>query len=69
MIKLIGIAIVIIGFALKFDNIGIILVAALVTGLVGGMNVGKVLQVLGDSFVANRGMCIFIPIFLVTGTL
>jgi uncharacterized membrane protein len=69
VIKLIGIAIVIIGFALKFDNIGIILVAALVTGLVGGMNVGKVLQVLGDSFVANRGMCIFIPIFLVTGTL
>lgn len=69
MIKLIGIAIVIIGFALKFDNIAIILVASLVTGLVGGMNIGKILETLGSSFVANRGMCIFIAIFLVTGTL
>jgi len=69
VIRLIGIAIVIIGFALKFDNIGVILVAGLVTGLVGGMNIGKILEVLGTSFVANRGMAIFIAIFLVTGTL
>ncbi len=69
MIRLIGILIVIVGFALKFDNIAIILIAALVTGLAGGMSVGKILGVFGDSFVANRGMCIFIVIMLVTGTL
>jgi uncharacterized membrane protein len=69
VIKLIGVAIVILGFALKLDSIAIILVAGLVTGLVGGMDIVKILETLGSSFVANRAMCIFIPIMLVTGTL
>ncbi|PKL24182.1 MAG: DUF969 domain-containing protein [Spirochaetae bacterium HGW-Spirochaetae-3] len=69
MIKLIGVAIVILGFALKLDNIAIILVAGFATGLVGGMDLVAILQTIGSSFVANRGMCIFIIIMLVTGTL
>lgn len=69
MIKLIGVAIVIIGFALKLDNIAIILAAGLVTGLVGGMDIVKILETLGNSFVSNRSMAIFIVIMLVTGTL
>ena len=69
MIKLIGVAIVILGFALKLDNIAIILVAGLVTGLVGGMDIVKILETLGSSFVANRSMAIFVVIMLVTGTL
>lgn len=69
MIKLIGVAIVILGFALKLDNIAIILAAAFVTGLVGGMDIVKILETIGNSFVANRGMAIFIVIMLVTGTL
>ncbi|HOX32771.1 MAG TPA: DUF969 domain-containing protein [Spirochaetales bacterium] len=69
MIKLIGVAIVILGFALKLDNIAIILVAGLVTGLVGGMDIVKILETLGNSFVANRGMAIFVVVMLVTGTL
>ena len=69
MIKLIGVAIVILGFALKMDNIATILVAGFVTGLVSGMDVVKILQTIGSSFVANRSMAIFIVIMLVTGTL
>jgi uncharacterized membrane protein len=69
MIKLIGVAIVILGFALKLDNIAIILVAGFVTGLVGGMDIVKILETIGKSFVANRGMAIFIIVFFVTGTL
>ena len=38
-ITLIGIVIVIVGFALKLDNILTILVAAVVTALVGGLGV------------------------------
>lgn len=69
MIKLIGVAIVILGFALKLDNIAIILVAGFATGLVGGMDIVAILQTIGSSFVANRGMAIFVVIMLVTGTL
>ena len=37
LVKLIGILIVIIGFALKLDSILIILVAAIVTAITGGL--------------------------------
>lgn len=69
LIKLLGILIVIIGFALKLDSILIILTAAIVTALVGGLGVNGLLETLGTSFVANRSMAIFIIIMLVTGTL
>lgn len=68
-ITLIGIVIVILGFALKLDNILTILVAAIVTALVGGLGVDGLLETLGSSFVANRSMAIFIIVMLVTGTL
>lgn len=69
LIKLLGILIVIIGFALKKDSILIILCAAVVTALVGGLGVTGLLETLGNSFVSNRSMAIFILIMLVTGTL
>lgn len=69
LIKLLGILIVIVGFALKLDSILIILVAAIVTAFAGGLGVTGLLETLGTSFVANRNMAIFILIMLVTGTL
>lgn len=66
---LIGIAIVIVGFALKLDSILIIITAAVVTALVGGIGVDGFLATLGSSFVSNRSMAIFIIVVLVTGTL
>ena len=52
-IKLIGILIIIIGFILKFDTIAIILIAAVVTGLVAGMDIVEVLSTLGKAFVID----------------
>ncbi|WP_251861438.1 DUF969 domain-containing protein [Clostridium sp. Marseille-Q2269] len=69
LIKLVGILIVIVGFALKKDSILIILCAAVVTALVGGLGITGLLETFGNSFVANRSMAIFILIMLVTGTL
>ena len=68
-VKLLGIVIVIIGFALKKDSILIILLAAIVTAFTGGIGIKGLLETLGTSFVANRSMAIFILIMLVTGTL
>lgn len=69
LIKLSGILIVIIGFALKLDSILIILIAAIVTAAVGNLGVMGLLETLGSSFISNRNMAIFILIMLVTGTL
>ena len=68
-LKLIGIVIVIVGFALKLDSILIIFLAAVSTALVGGLGAGGLLENLGSNFVSNRSMAIFIIILLVTGTL
>jgi len=69
MIKLLGVLIVILGFAFKLDSILIIIAAMVVTALVGGIGIDGLLETLGSSFVANRGMAIFIITLLVTGTL
>lgn len=61
--------IVIVGFALRLDSILIVVVAMIVTALVSGLGIETMLETLGSSFVANRGMAIFIIIMLATGTL
>lgn len=69
LLKLLGIVIVVAGFALKLDSILIIMVAAVATAVVGGMDPVAFLDTLGSSFVSNRSMCIFIMTFVITGTL
>lgn len=60
MIKLIGILIIVVGFALKFNSITIVMAAGIVTGLVGGMSIEEILTTLGSNFAANRYMATFI---------
>lgn len=69
LIKLVGVLIVIVGFALKLDSILIIFLAAVSTALVGGLGIDGLLEQLGTNFVANRSMAIFIMILLITGVL
>lgn len=69
LIKLLGILIIIIGFALKKDAILIIISSAIVTALVGGLGINGLLEVLGSSFINNRSIAIFIVIIFVTSTL
>lgn len=68
-LKLLGILVVIVGFALKLDNILIIVVASVITALVGGIGPVELLQLVGTTFVSNRSMLIFIIVMLATGTL
>lgn len=64
-----GVLIVIIGFALKLDAILIVMAAMLATSLLSSVGFVGMLELLGQTFVSNRGMAIFILIMLVTGTL
>ncbi len=68
-IRLAGIAIVVIGFALKLDSILIIVLAAVVTAFVGGIDAISFLEAFGQGFVSNRNITIFILVMLVTGTM
>lgn len=68
-LKLLGILIIIVGFALKKDAILIIISSAIVTALLGGLGIDGLLETLGTSFVKNRNIAIFILIILVTATL
>ena len=69
MIKLLGILIIILGFSLKLDSILIIMLSAIVTAVAGGLSPAELLTTLGETFVNNRSMAIFILIMFVTGTL
>lgn len=67
MIKLIGVLIVIIGFALKLDTIAVVIVSGLVTGLVAGMSFTDILNTLGKAFVDTRYMTLFVLTLPVIG--
>ena len=69
LLKLLGIVIVVVGFACKLDSILVIMVAAVATALVAGMDPVSFLETMGSSFVSNRSMCVFIMTFVITGTL
>lgn len=60
IIKLIGIAIIVVGFIFKFDTIAVVLIAALATALVSGISFVEFLSLLGEAFVANRLVTLFL---------
>lgn len=62
-LTLIGILIIVIGFAFKLDVLAVVLVSGIVTGLIAGMSITQILTILGESFVNNRLMSIFLIIF------
>ena len=62
-LKLIGILIIVVGFALKWDVIAVVLISCLVTGLVSGLDFVQILEIMGKAFVDNRLMSIFLISF------
>jgi uncharacterized membrane protein len=66
---LLGIALVVIGFALRFNPLLVVAVAAIVTGLLGHMPFLKVLATLGHGFNENRYVSIIWIILPVVGLL
>ena len=69
MIKLIGILVVILGFVFKVETLFTVLVAGIATGLVAGMDIMGILNTLGQSFVDNRAVSLFIMTLPVIGIL
>jgi len=57
---LIGIAVVIVGFALKRNPVLVVIAAGLASGLAAGMGIGDLLALIGDSFVSNRALLMFV---------
>jgi uncharacterized membrane protein len=66
---LLGIALVVLGFALRFNPLLVVAVAAIVTGLLGGLPFMKVLGTLGHGFNENRYVTIIWIILPVVGLL
>jgi len=66
---LLGIALVVLGFALRFNPLLVVAVAAIVTGLLGHMPFLKVLGVLGHGFNENRIVTLIYIVLPVIGLL
>ncbi|WP_191973323.1 5-oxoproline transporter, DUF969 family subunit, partial [Streptococcus pneumoniae] len=62
-IRLIGIAIIVVGFILKFDTIATVVLAGLVTALVSGVSLVEFLEILGKEFSNQRVLTIFMVLF------
>jgi uncharacterized membrane protein len=56
---LLGIAIVVIGFVLRFNPVLVVVTAGLTSGLLAGKPLGELLALLGESFVSNRALLLF----------
>jgi len=64
MIKLIGIAVVAAGFALRINPLLVVLLAGIATGLVSGLTLNEVMAAFGSYFVENRFMTMPIVLML-----
>ena len=56
MIKLIGIVVVAVGFALRFNTLLVVMAAGIATGLAAGMSFNEIIGLFGKYFVENRYM-------------
>ena len=66
---LLGIALVVVGFVLRFNPLLVVAAAAIVTGLLGGMPFMKVLGALGHGFNQNRNVSMIYIVLPVIGLL
>lgn len=66
---LIGILVVVIGFALRFNPLMVVVVAAITTGLLGGLDFVAVVEALGKAFNDNRYISVTWIILPVIGLL
>ena len=66
-IALIGILIIIIGFALNLNTIAVVISAGIATGLVADMSIFEILNTLGETFIAKREMCLYLLTLPVIG--
>jgi len=58
-LSLLGIVVIVVGFALGLDTIAVVVIAALVTALVSGIDFTSFLTILGKGFMDNRMVSLF----------
>lgn len=68
-LPLLGILLVVVGFALRFNPLLVVVVSAIATGLLGGMDVVKVLSAVGKGFNDNRFVTVIFVVLPVIGLL
>ena len=56
---LLGIAVVVLGFVLRFNPVIVVVGAGLVSGVAAGKSIPELLALLGESFVSNRALLMF----------
>lgn len=66
---LLGVAVVIAGFALRLNPMGVVVGAAIATALAAGMSPQATLELIGESFTRNRFLAIFVLALPVIGLL
>jgi uncharacterized membrane protein len=64
---LLGVAVVVAGFALRRNPVLVVVIAGVVSGVASGMNVGDLLALLGTSFISNRVLLLFVLTLPVIG--
>ena len=57
---LLGVAVIVVGFALRFNAVPVVVGAALVSGLLAGLPLPALLALLGQSFVSGRMLLLFV---------
>jgi len=57
---LLGVAVIVVGFVLRFNPVLVVVTAALSSGLLAGLSVPALLALLGNSFVSSRMLLIFV---------
>jgi uncharacterized membrane protein len=58
-LPLLGVLVVVAGFALRFNPVPVVIVAGIVSGLAAGKGIGEILALLGNSFVSERTLMFY----------
>ena len=69
MIVLLGVAVVVLGFALRFNPLLVVTVAGIVSALLGGLSPLHVLEAFGTGFASSRSISIAFIVLPVIGLL
>jgi uncharacterized membrane protein len=59
-LPLLGVLVVVAGFALRFNPVPVVVVAGIISGLAAGKSIGGILALLGTSFVSERALLLYI---------
>jgi uncharacterized membrane protein len=66
---LLGVAVVVAGFALRYNPMLVVVIAGLVSGLAAGKSPGELLALLGTTLISNRTLLLFAVTFPAIGVL